>query len=254
MGFCQSITFGSKTWLSITFSYFLPSLSKPPLSPLPFKSPLVNVEVLAEKVIIYVKNGETFPWDLSPYVRLLRRHSSRLVPNSPFSHCVTVKPKLQQVWGEKLSLQWTRKFEWLISRSLLWRLPEIKPHYLHCSEGWRSWWVLVSCATCWTNMQKATLPARPHWQDKALREREAGRGSDSTQITAQASSETGGKPAFPDSGSWDGMMGLMAASRKEWIRKDVMLGWSPCLLRPGGPTWPLTEVHSSPLCPRGSFG
>lgn len=41
------------------------------------------------------------------------------------------------------------------------------------------------------------------------------RWSDSTQIIPRARSETGGKPAFPDSQSGDGTMGLMATSRKE---------------------------------------
>lgn len=53
-------------------------------------------------------------------------------------------------------------------------------------------------------------------QDKAPRGKGSReRWSDSTQITPRARSEMGGKPAFPDSLSRDGMMGLMAASRKE---------------------------------------
>lgn len=53
-------------------------------------------------------------------------------------------------------------------------------------------------------------------QDKTLRGKGSReRWSDSTQIIPRARSETGGKPAFPDSRSEDGTIGLTAASRKE---------------------------------------
>jgi len=114
------------------------------------------------------------------------------------------------------------------------------------------WWLFVLHVEQARKRQPCQQGAhRFIWQDKAPRGKGSReRWSDSTQIIPRARSETEGKLAFPDSWSGDGWMGLMAASRKEWIREDVL----PCPPRPEGPTWPLTEVHLSATCPENSFG
>lgn len=89
----------------MTFSYFSPNLSKQLvlLSPLfPFKSLFVNVEGLAENVIIYVKNVEIFPQDpvnICQTSLFTEGTQVKLVPKSHFSLCVTVKPMLQLLGG-----------------------------------------------------------------------------------------------------------------------------------------------------------
>jgi len=58
---------------------------------------------------------------LSDFVILLR-HSGRLVPKAPFSHCVIVKPNvgmLQPLRGQKLHSQRPKTFECLIPKPFL---------------------------------------------------------------------------------------------------------------------------------------
>lgn len=183
------------------------------------------------------------------------------VPRLAFSHCVKVKLSIEMcnvLGGQKLHFQGIKNLGCLIGRPFWWRLSEINHHYLHLKLGTGDhggfWWPVVLLADQrhrrQHQQQAKSSGAQPGRQSSEGKGRQ-GEVNWLTWSAPQARSEPAGEPAFPDSQSGDG---TAATSRQEWITEDVLLRQSPCVLRAGGPKWPLAEAQSSPTCSERSFG